>query len=184
MPFPSITLNAAYQKSYTLFFCAIRNVFLFSICARGRGKNCKRSFSLTQFFLKFYCRSTWGADLHDIILGSTQFCISMENQKLERVMRVGTLISTLLNLFILHEFLISQIKMLSLLLTSSIDTIRICAEPLHVKQESRNLRFQILTKGATFCLLFSMVVNRQHVCVVNLHFIQLPCTLTCKTSRW
>ncbi len=69
----------------------------------------------------------------------------MENQKLERLLRVDTQISTLLNLLIRHEFLICQVKMLLLLLTSRIDTIRICAEPLHDKQESRNLRFQILT---------------------------------------
>ncbi len=149
IPFPSKALNAAYQNNYTLFFVPHVMSFFFSICTRGRGKNSNRSIFLNIVVLNVHCRCTSGADLHDIIWGSTQFCISMENQKLERLMGMGTQISTLLNLFIRYEFLISQVKMLSLLLTCSIDTIRICAEPLHAKQESRNLHFQIFTKGLT-----------------------------------
>ncbi len=128
--------------------------FFFQFALEGAVKNSNRSIFLNIVFLNFYYRSTSGADLHDIIWGSTQFYISMENQKLKHLMLMGTQISTLLNLFIRHEFLISQIKMLSLLLTSSIDTIRICAEPLHVKQGGCNLRFQILTKVPHFACSF------------------------------
>ncbi len=54
-----------------------------------------------------------------------------------------------------------------LLLTSCINTIRISAQLLLVNWKGCSLRIRMLTKGATLCLLFSVVAYRQCGCVVK-----------------